>query len=187
MDVRTLCLGVLTMGDASGYEIKKKLEEEFSLFYDASFGSIYPALNRLQKENLVDCTHEAQSKRPDKKVYSLTPDGRLALVRELSEKPAPDRIRSEFLVSVLFAELLPAGHVSSIIDDRIAFYEAHVERFKSALQSRPDGTGKFVAGYGAAIYETAMEYLRSHRHLIEAEALLAQVRDDREDRTAATG
>ena len=119
MDVRTLCLGVLTMGDASGYEIKKRLENEFSHFYDASFGSIYPALSKLQTEGLVNCTYEAQSKRPDKKVYSLTPGGRLTLVQELSEEPAPDRIRSEFLVSMLFARLLPAGHVADIIDNRI--------------------------------------------------------------------
>ena len=52
MDVKTLCIGILSLGDASGYEIKKQLEERFSFFYDASFGSIYPALNKLQKELL---------------------------------------------------------------------------------------------------------------------------------------
>ena len=40
MNVRTLCLGVLSLGEATGYEIKKLLESRFSHFYDASFGSI---------------------------------------------------------------------------------------------------------------------------------------------------
>ena len=185
MDVRTLCLGVLTMGDASGYEIKKKLEDEFSHFYDASFGSIYPALNKLQTEGLVNCTYEAQSKRPDKKVYSLTPGGRLTLVRELSEEPAPDRIRSEFLVSMLFARLLPAGHVADIIDNRIAVFQSGLDKFHKICDSRPTGTSRFVAGYGIALYETAIRYLRENRHQVEAEALLAQVRDDRTEHTDA--
>jgi len=39
MDVKTLCLGVLNRGEASGYEIKKQCEEgPFSHFYAAGFG-----------------------------------------------------------------------------------------------------------------------------------------------------
>jgi PadR family transcriptional regulator AphA len=47
MDIRTLCLGILTFGDATGYTIKKRLEGPLRHFYDASFGSIYPALRKL--------------------------------------------------------------------------------------------------------------------------------------------
>ena len=39
MDIRTLCLGILTWGDASGYEIKKIFEDRLSYFYEASYGS----------------------------------------------------------------------------------------------------------------------------------------------------
>ena len=46
MDVRTICLGILTRGDATGYEIKKLVEDGgYQHFVEASFGSIYPALN----------------------------------------------------------------------------------------------------------------------------------------------
>src|SRR3546814_3071348 len=54
MDAKTLCLGVLSRGAASGYEIKKAFEEgPFSHFHQASFGSIYPALNALSADGLV--------------------------------------------------------------------------------------------------------------------------------------
>jgi len=180
MDVKTLCLGVLSMGEASGYEIKKRLEDGFSHFYDASFGSIYPALNRLQQEGLVTCAFEAQSKRPDKKVYALTADGKLALVRELATPPVEDRIRSEFLVTMLFADLLPAGYVGELIDQRIAEHG----RVLAALTDKScDGTPaqRFVAGYGEAMYAAAIKYLQDNRHLVESEALLAQVGRDREE------
>lgn len=178
MDVRTLCLGVLSLGDASGYEIKKRLEETFSHFYDASFGSIYPALNRLQTEGLVKCETEAQAKRPDKKVYSLTIEGRLTLVGELNNMPGRDRVRSEFLVAMCFADLLPAGHIAEMIDHRIT---AH-QRFAADLANREEKASaaqQFVAGYGRAVYEAGARYLAENRHLVESEALLAQVDGDR--------
>src|ERR1043166_3201232 len=79
MDVRTICLGILTRGDATGYEIKKLFEDDdYQHFVEASFGSIYPALSRLTEEGLVSVREEAQEKRPDRKVYSITPAGRAA-------------------------------------------------------------------------------------------------------------
>ena len=178
MDVRTLCLGVLSMGDASGYEIKKRLEDGFRHFYDASYGSIYPALSRLQQEGLVDCQREAQSKRPDKKVYSLTPEGRLYLARELSGDLGPDRVRCEFLVAMLFADLLPASHVAHLIDQRLDAHRALVSELTEKLDTG-NPAQRFVAGYGAAVYGAAMKYLEENRYLVESEALIAQVGQDR--------
>ena len=55
MDVKTLCLGVLTEGDRTGYEIKQRFEEAFNHFFGAGFGSIYPALAELTRRGLVTC------------------------------------------------------------------------------------------------------------------------------------
>ena len=82
MDVRTICLAILTRGDATGYEIKKLFEEGgYRHFVEASFGSIYPALTALAGDGLVTCTAVPQDGRPDKKVYHLTSRGRLELLR----------------------------------------------------------------------------------------------------------
>lgn len=83
MDIRTLCLGVLTMGDATGYEIKKIFEDRLDLIFHASYGSIYPALNRLTDEGLVSCEEFVQEKRPDKKIYSITAKGRYSFLEEI--------------------------------------------------------------------------------------------------------
>ena len=45
MDVKTVCLGMLTDGPASGYDLKKQFESTFSHFFAAGYGSIYPALS----------------------------------------------------------------------------------------------------------------------------------------------
>ena len=83
MDVKTLCLGVLTEGDKTGYEIKRCFENGFSHFFGAGFGSIYPALAELSRQGLVTCRSVEQDKRPDKKVYSLTACGHRLLLDQL--------------------------------------------------------------------------------------------------------
>ena len=69
MNVRTLCLSILYEGEATGYEIRRLcVEGECSYFIEASFGSIYPALAKLEDENLVTSRTEQQSGKPAKKV-----------------------------------------------------------------------------------------------------------------------
>ena len=113
MDTKTLCLGVLSRGDASGYEIKKAFEEgPLSHIHEASFGAIYPALTRLDAQGLVACREMAQEKRPDKKVYSITEAGREALLGALMAPPAHDKVRSDFLFILFFAQMLDAPAIA---------------------------------------------------------------------------
>ncbi|VAX06887.1 hypothetical protein MNBD_GAMMA26-1955 [hydrothermal vent metagenome] len=97
MNVKTLCLGTLCLGDSTGYEIKKLFEASFSHFHNASYGSIYPALNQLLQEDLVSCRIEPGEKHPNRKLFSINDQGRKAFVAELASTPPKEHIRSEFL------------------------------------------------------------------------------------------
>ena len=49
MNVRTLCLSILYEEEASGYDIRRMCTEgNFAYFVEASYGSIYPALAKLE-------------------------------------------------------------------------------------------------------------------------------------------
>lgn len=172
MDVRTLCLGLLTRRDASGYEIKKAFQSGLSHFYDASFGSIYPALTRLTEEGLVTCTEQAQEKRPDKKVYRITPAGRLAFHDALTTLQSRDRVRSDFLATLLFADLLTARQLAQLIDARLVDSRRPLDEIKR-IGAPSRAADRFVAGYGVAVIAAEIAYLEEHRHLLEGEALLA--------------
>ena len=70
MDVKTVCLGMLTEGPASGYDLKKAIRVDVQLtFFAAGYGSIYPALSTLSESGLVDCEEIPQEGKPDRKVY----------------------------------------------------------------------------------------------------------------------
>lgn len=165
MDVRTLCLGILALGDASGYEIKKMVAEgSFSFFSEASYGSIYPALTKLTEDGLVECRELAQDKRPDKKIYSLTPAGRAALTAQLAKGPGPDKNRSEFLAALLFAEEVAPGRVAAMVDERLRQHETKIADLDALLREEDlTPASRFVIEYGLATQKAALDYLNRKR------------------------
>lgn len=164
MDTKTLCLGALSRGDASGYEIKKAFEEgPLRHIHEASFGAIYPALTELERQGLVTGREMAQEKRPDKKVFALTEDGLRALHLALLEPPARDKTRSDFLFILFLGHLVEASRLAELIDSRIAWYHdclAHMEACD--LSAAPPGEA-FIHGLGLAVYTAARDYLIAQR------------------------
>ncbi|WP_169545321.1 PadR family transcriptional regulator [Sneathiella aquimaris] len=174
MNVKTLCLGILTLEDASGYEIKKSFENRFSQVFDAGFSSIYPALQQLTKDGLVSCREETQDKRPNKKVYSITPEGQKTFIEELKTIPAPDKFRSEALTKLMFADLLPASCVSTLIDTILLSYEKYIEDISAGCDKTRPHSEQFLCGFGLTIRKAAIQYLHDNRHLLEDDAVRQQ-------------
>jgi DNA-binding PadR family transcriptional regulator len=176
MDVRTICLGILTRGDATGYEIKNLFQQDgYQHFAEASFGSIYPALNRLTEAGLVSVREEAQEKRPDRKVYSITPAGRSAFLASLMKPLPEDRHRSPFVFAMLFSDLLPPARVAEMIDAYARQTEAKLAQLNEG-NTRPKTPGEeFANGFGRAIYKAMLEFLEHQRAKYQAtEAMAAE-------------
>jgi len=173
MDVRTICLGILTRGDATGYEIKKLFEDgPYHYFVEASFGSIYPALNKLTGEGLVSVRPEAQLKKPDRKVYSITEDGRRAFLDSLKRPLGEDRYRSPFLFAMTFSDLIASEQTLTLLDDYIAQAEARLAHLEQACACTNSGEA-FACDFGRTMYATMVEYLRRRRSEFESYALKA--------------
>jgi len=169
MDVKTVCLGMLTSGPASGYDLKKFFESTFGHFFAASYGSIYPALASLSEQDLVLCEEIPQEGKPDRKVYSITDDGRAELDRALKNPTPGHKIRSEFLAMLFFAHLMSDEQIDAVLDNRVA----EVEEFLSAIDQLdmsdsscwPEGT-RFVAGFGKAMATTCKRYIAENRDML---------------------
>ena len=78
-------LGLLEERDLHGYEIRRQLREHLGLLANVSFGSIYPALTRLEKSGAVVAveggTSQAAPAPPAPPTGSLS--GELAVLRAL--------------------------------------------------------------------------------------------------------
>lgn len=165
MNVRTLCLGVLSTGEASGYEIKKEIEDGmFSHFIDASFGSIYPALTQLAGESFVTARAEEQTGKPDKKVYAITEAGRAALAKSIAVLPNKDKYKSEFLFQMLLHQFITPVVMMAAIDKQISDLNEDLARIAECKCSeQPHAGAQFVADYGETVLTAAVNYLNEKK------------------------
>ena len=166
MDVKTVCLGMLTDGEASGYDLKKEFESSFGHFFAAGYGSIYPALGALARDGLVECRCIPQEGKPVRKVYKITESGRRHLLKAL-EYPCPShKVRSEFLATMCFAHLMTREQVETVLDNRVKEMTSYLELFNefemNSVEDWPPGA-RFVLGFGKTMMRTMREYIEENR------------------------
>ena len=176
MDVKTLCLGVLSRNACSGYEIRKQFEEgPFCHFQEAGYGSIYPALKKLTEDGLVTCEQQAQDSRPDKKVYAITQKGRHALFEAVNQPPSPDKFRSDFMFMMFFADLMSPAGLDRRLLERAAYHRERLEYLESCDDERQSPGERFVRNFGVAIHRAALAYVEEHGHELVGELLQRDV------------
>ncbi len=173
MDIKTLCLGLLSLDEACGYDLKKKFESLFKHFFAAGYGSIYPALADLAEAGLVDCREVPQNGRPARKVYAITEAGRTFFQDSLSRANPTHKLRSDFLVMMYFADQVDTDRLQLLLDSRIGSFHdaaAHIERITESWPSDSPAGARFVAGFGKAMAEAATRYIEENRHMLKGQA-----------------
>ncbi len=105
---RYVILGLLLEEELSGYEIKKNIDIRMSFFWQESYGQLYPELNKLKNEGLIEpvIAEEPAKGKPDKIRYRITKAGQDALKSWMEAENEKDTIRSEFLLKMYFATQL---------------------------------------------------------------------------------
>ncbi len=169
MNVQTICLAILQLGDATGYEIRKRVAEgHFSHFVEASYGSIYPALNKLESEGLLSARVEEQDGKPNRRVYSMTDAGRTELSRTFQQPARTDTFRSEFLFLAMFAEYLPLAIIRGAVEKQVKWLVAELDIIDAAEASVPLEAASWVAECGRTCLQSQLDYIYEHRDRLEA-------------------
>jgi len=96
-----IILGLLQIRDLTAYDIKKAMEQSINYFYSSSFGSINPALKKLEKQKMVTCKETVENNRV-KKYYKTTKKGKKMYTDWLSEPISIGRIKEDSLVRMFF-------------------------------------------------------------------------------------
>ena len=125
-------LGLLKEQDLHGYELKKRLSETLGAFSSVSFGSLYPALGRLERAGAVAAT-TATDPAPAAVPMTGSIGGELAAYRA-TRRPARQGGRSKKVYRItargeeLFTELLAADNAAAE-DDRLFNLRVAFARF----------------------------------------------------------
>ncbi|HEY3742915.1 MAG TPA: PadR family transcriptional regulator [Bryobacteraceae bacterium] len=80
-----LVLKTLLFGPLHGYGIARAIKGASNDALDVEFGSLYPALTRLELKGWIDSKWDKSELNRRAKFYQLTPEGRKHLIREHSD------------------------------------------------------------------------------------------------------
>ncbi|MBV9415812.1 MAG: PadR family transcriptional regulator [Solirubrobacterales bacterium] len=97
-------LGMIALGNQTGYDIKRVVDKSTRHFWSASYGQIYPELRRLEEQGLIQGQSEPTGGRA-RTVYTLTPAGRAALGDWLEPEQDPTfDVRDEGMLRLFFSD-----------------------------------------------------------------------------------
>jgi DNA-binding PadR family transcriptional regulator len=107
-------LGFLSMGAMTGYDIKQLMSISTSFFYNSSYGSIYPALKKLESAGFVRSKEIVEHGRI-RKVYTITEKGRDEFLGWLGGPPGENKFKYDFLTRMFFFSNLPEDKIRESI------------------------------------------------------------------------
>ncbi|MFD0620208.1 PadR family transcriptional regulator [Paenibacillus sp. GCM10027629] len=115
MSIQFAILGLLSWRPATGYELKKIIEESSTMYWSGNNNQIYKSLVQLLDEGYVTNEIQHQESSPSKKIYHIT-DAGLARLREwvLSEPEFPE-FKNTFLVQLAWADQLSDEELNELL------------------------------------------------------------------------
>ncbi|GAA4724250.1 PadR family transcriptional regulator [Nocardioides endophyticus] len=120
MSLRNAVLGMLSLRESSGYDIKRHFDRAVHFVWNASNSQIYRELVSMEKDDLVSSRTVQQDGRPNKKVYSLTDTGRNELDRWLTSPAEVPYGKEPFLMRLFFMGRAEPDEAIKVLEDRRA-------------------------------------------------------------------
>ncbi|MHB9293586.1 hypothetical protein Holit_02713 [Hollandina sp. SP2] len=119
MSLKYGLLGLLNYGKMSGYDLDKVFKDSLAFFWQGQTSQIYRELTAMEKSGWITSEIEFQRDKPNKKWYTLTPDGKKEFMNWLaSPEGAVENllhVRSSFLLRLFFAGELPPEHTVAML------------------------------------------------------------------------
>jgi DNA-binding PadR family transcriptional regulator len=145
-------LGILTDGPLHGYELKRVLADSEHGFWTVSFGSLYPALRRLEKRGFVSV---ATDDGPRRKVYQLTAEGK-AYFQELLETPGAAEEDRAFTLRLSFFRYLDPDSRIGVLERRRAHLTTRLAESRRSMKESANRTKRRMDDYTLALMTRSM-------------------------------
>ncbi|MFD5426802.1 PadR family transcriptional regulator [Streptomyces sp. NPDC127084] len=136
MSLKYAVLAALLNGEASGYDLAKVFDVAVANFWSSTPQQLYRELDRLATDGLIEARVVQQERRPNKRMFSLTPTGRDALHTFTLTPPRPTTIRDELMVKIQAMDEADPDAVRVLIEEcleRISDKLARYERLRDRM------------------------------------------------------
>lgn len=169
-------LGILYSGAKSGYDIKKKLENEIGYYFKISNGQIYPALKHLDAMGYATVSVQRNESKPERKVYSLTEMGKAAF-REWLSQPVDYQNPggNELLLKLHFGAIAGTGHSMELIarhagmNAREQARYSEIETFLNldAIRTAPEYYSYITLRFGQIVVQAHLDWCREAEEILK--------------------
>jgi DNA-binding PadR family transcriptional regulator len=149
MSLKHGLLGLLNYGSMTGYELDKAFNASLGFFWQGQTSQIYRELSSMERAGWLTSERVIQEDKPNKKLYTITEDGKGALQEWLSDADGAIGdalcVRSAFLMRVFFAGELPPGQAISLLRS----FRGECERALKGL----DATAANITEYSEVVFD----------------------------------
>ena len=168
-------LGLLSHEPRTGYEIKKILDSTMHFFWNASFGSIYPTLQKLEQDGKIQSTRSQDTGR-EKITYEITPLGREYLKEWLKKPVVKDELRFETLLKLFFGSEVGAfttlEHIEAFeekIQKELPILTQYVDTLKAIDSESAHRYYMFTAMFGVKVHQAYLEWCDEIKQYLKKE------------------
>jgi DNA-binding PadR family transcriptional regulator len=185
-------LACLTEGPMTGYELAKTFDSSIGFFWKTDHQQIYRELSRLRDRGHIQGREVVQSGKPNKLVYTLTPDGKAAFRHWAARPSTPALIRDDLLVRLYALDSVDIEHLRADLMARQEYHRDRYERYERILKKRfpqdtaePADLGKLLTlrlglRYEKVVAQWCEETITTLSALTGATALMPPASDNRE-------
>ena len=125
----------------TGYELAKTFDASIGFFWRADHQQIYRELTRLRDRGHVQGREVVQSGKPNKLVYTLTAEGRVALRQWAARPSVVSSIKDDLLVRLYALDSIDIEPLRADLMARLEYHRDQYKRYERILKKRfPDGT-----------------------------------------------
>jgi DNA-binding PadR family transcriptional regulator len=146
----------------SGYDIKHLFESVFSYFYNASYGTIYPTLSKMEKVGLITKESIQQEGRPNKNIYSITEEGRKHFRMYLNSPVQANEFKSDAMMRLFFGEFVEPEVIIGYLEQGITSAEKTLARLRKDYENwKPTPTMEICILIGIENSESVLRTLEN--------------------------
>ncbi len=173
---RYAILGMLNLGNKSGYDIRKAISISTANFWKESDGNIYPALKKLVEEGAVRPVGAKQMSGRQRQVYEITEAGQLKLTEWLAQPSAPRSPDNEFLLKLFFSSILAPREALHQILVHSAQHSSQLDLYRQLAKSIEQHPGPLeqrvywscALNYGVAVSGAILQWCKETERQIHS-------------------
>ncbi|MET3965948.1 MULTISPECIES: PadR family transcriptional regulator [Bradyrhizobium] len=142
-------LACLTERPMTGYELAKTFDSSIGFFWKADHQQIYRELSKLRDRGYIQGREVVQSGKPNKLIYTLTPEGRTALRHWAARPSTPPSIKDDLLVRLHALDSIDIEPMRTDLMARLEHHRDRHENYERILKKRfPEGSASGVLDLG---------------------------------------